>query len=453
MKKLFLLLPLVILAFSLKGQQGESTEATDVMIKPNSWALSLNFGASQFYGDIASNVYYYTFSPDADQFTFSAYGTLEKHFSPWYALRLRGGYTTLTSSQDPDRDDPLSFEADLWDIYLENKVSLTTWLFPESVQKRWSSYALLGYGVPMYRTILRDANDEVVGTTGYSDDGEVEEDRQLAGSISVGLGFRVKLSHHLAISAEAMINNLNKDDLDATVRPLSKSYDKYGYTSLGLVYTFGKNDRQVPMEYNPMKAEDLETRDRLDSLTDALHALAEKVTHVEEKADRALARFEGPDSDGDGIADAYDLEPDTEPGALVNWQGITIPDHSEKIEELKEKGVGRAYDPSIAYESVYFGLNSTFVSPDNMKRIARVAQIMKQDDNITIKLVGSSCRIANADYNMSLSKRRAEAVQKALTEQYGIDAGRISIKYVGEEEPLAEEALYINRRVDFFVVD
>ncbi len=453
MKKLFLLLPLLILAFSLKGQQGEATEATGVMIKPNNWTVSLNFGTSQFYGDIASDVYYYPFSADADQFTFSAYGTVEKHFSPWYALRLRGGYTTLGSTQDADRDDPLSFEANLWDIYLENKVSLTTWLFPESVQKRWSSYALLGYGGPFYRTILRDDNDDVVGTVGYSDDGETEEDRQSAGSISVGLGFRVKLSHHLAISAEAMINNLNRDDLDATVRPLSKSYDKYGYTSLGLVYTFGKNDRQVPMEYNPMKAEDLETRDRLDSLTEALHALAEQVNEVEEKADRAIARFEGPDSDGDGIADAYDLEPDTEPGALVNWQGVTIPDHSEEIEELKESGVGKAFDPRIAYESVYFGLNSTYVSPENMKRIARIAQMMKQDDNLSIKLVGSTCRIANPDYNINLSKRRAEAVKKALTEQYGIAAGKITIEYVGEEKPLAEDALYINRRVDLFVVD
>ncbi|MFO8054421.1 MAG: OmpA family protein [Bacteroidales bacterium] len=454
MKKVLILFTLISLALSVHAQENNDQESTSTDIKPNNWAISLNAGMAQFYGDIAQNTFYYPGFSSESEPSYAVFATVEKHFTPWYALRLRGGYTSLHSTQD--NTDPMSFESNIIDFYLENKISLSTMLFPEAYQKKWSSYALLGYGFPLYRTKLTDHNGDIVGVAGYSDNGETKEDRETAGSYSVGIGFRFKLSQHLALSAEATINSLNKDNLDALPKPqTSQSRDKYGYTSIGLVYTFGKNDRQVPMEYHPMPAEDLEVQDKLDSLTKAMAELTDKVDDVEEKADRAIARFEGPDSDGDGIADAFDKEPNTESNALVNWQGETIPDHSEELEELtdrkKESIDGASPGSAIAYESVYFGINSAYITPENMKKIAKVAQIMLKNNEVKFKIVGSTCKLASSEYNMDLSKRRAEAAKKVLVENYGIDEDRLETNNVGEEKPLVEEPLYINRRVDFYM--
>lgn len=452
MKKVLLLLVVVFFTGSLTAQNGNGNNQNGVKIKPNSWAVSLNGGSSQFYGDIATNVYFYPWFPKEGELSYTAFGTAEKHFSPYYALRIRGGYSSYSSVEEGPN--PQSIESTIWDIYLENKVSLSNILFPDIYQKKWSSYLLLGYGIPFYRTKLFDDQGNLIGFEGYSNNGNTKEARETAGSISVGLGFRLKLSQHFALSAEANIEGLNGDNLDATKHVLSE-FDKYGYTSIGVVYTFGKNDKQVPMEYHPTPAEDLAMQEKLDSLAEVVNKLGEKVDGIDEKVDQLAERWNGPDSDNDGISDSYDKEADTEPGALVNHDGVTINDCCDKIDDLTTKpdvATGNTPNSKIAYESVYFALNSTYITPENMKKIANVAKIMNKNKDVKFRITGSACKIASNAYNQDLSKRRSEAVKKVLVENYGIDPNRLPIEYVGEEKPLAEEPLYINRRADFFMI-
>ncbi len=453
MKKALLLIMLGIFSAALFAQDEGNKPEKDTKLKPNSWAVSLNGGSSQYYGDIATNVYFYPWFPEGGELSYSVFGTVEKHFSPYYGLRLRGGYASYTSSSEGK----MSLETNLYDIYLENKVSITNLLFPDNYQKKWSAYALLGYGGPFFRTKLYNDNDSLVGTMGYSEDGETKLNRETAGAISIGLGFRIKLSQHLALSAEAGIENLNMDLLDAEKHALSE-LDKYGHTTIGVVYTFGKNDRQVPMEYNPQPAEDLEMQDKLDSLGQALKELNDKVDGVDEKVEQLAERWNGPDSDNDGISDSYDKEPNTEPGAIVNHRGESVAACCDKIDEMvaKSKGqdvaTGATANSGVAYESVYFALNSTYITPENMKRLAEVAHIMQKNKDVKFKIVGSACKISSDSYNKNLSKRRAEAVKKVLMDNYNIDESRLVIEFVGEEKPLAEEPLYINRRADLYMI-
>ncbi|MFW6224292.1 MAG: OmpA family protein [Bacteroidota bacterium] len=453
MKKALLLIMLGIFSAAVFAQEEGNEPEKDKKLKPNSWAVSLNGGSSQYYGDIATNVYFYPWFPEGGELSYSVFGTVEKHFSPYYGLRLRAGYASYTSR----RETGMSLETNLWDIYLENKFSLTSLLFPEEYRKKWSSYALLGYGGPFFRTKLYNKQDSLVGTMGYSADGNTKETRETAGGISLGLGFRVKLSQHLALSAEAGIENLNTDLLDAEKHALSE-LDKYGHTTIGLVYTFGDNDRQVPYEYNPEPAEDLEVQDKLDSLGQALKELNNKVDGVDEKVDQLAERWEGPDSDNDGISDSYDKEPNTKPGAIVNHRGETVAACCDTIDEIiaKSKGpdvaTGNTANSGIAYESVYFALNSTYITPENMKRLAEVAHIMQKNKDVKFKIVGAACKISSDSYNKNLSKRRAEAVQKVLVDNFKIDRSRLVIEFVGEENPVAEEPLYINRRADLYMI-
>lgn len=441
---------IIFVAFTVEAQQTTNDES-NAKIKPNSWSVSLNGGSAQFYGDIATNTYFYPGFPKEGDLSYTIFATVEKQFSPYYGLRLRGGYTDIASIGKGTN--PNSIELNLIDIYLENKISLSNIFFPDVYEKKWSSYALIGYGIPFYRTLLTDANDNVIGSQGYSNNGNTKESRETAGSISVGIGFRLKLNQQFAINAEANIEGLNTDELDASKNSLSE-FDKYGYTSLGVTYTFGKNDKVSPMEYNPTPAEDIAMQEQLDSLGQVLAKLGDKVDGVDEKVDQLAERWNGPDSDNDGISDSYDKEPNTEPGAVVNHIGQTINLTDEQIKEMSQPDVKTSSTPnsSIAYESVYFGLNSTYITPENMKRLARIAQIMNENKEVKFKIIGSAGEIGNNKYNMELSKRRAEAVKQSLVEHFNVNANRLSIEYIGEEQPLADKPLYINRRADFFMI-
>lgn len=462
MKKLTLLISLLILAGLLTAQESSNEGEKK---QPNSWAISLNGGASQFYGDISSHTYYYPFVPIEEDLSYSIFASIEKHFNSFYGLRIRGGYTSYRSTDSPEsthslpvsETGPVNTESTIFDIYLENKFSLSNLFWPKIYSKKVSFYALLGYGIPFYRTLLEEKDGTFIDSEGYSNNGETKENRQTAGSISTGLGFRYKFSQHLAASVEANIESLNTDRLDAADNALSE-LDKYGYTSIGVVYTFGSNDAQVPMEYHPIPEKDLAMQNKIDSLTNAVDDINDKVDTINNKVDQLAQRWEGPDSDNDGVSDSYDNEPDTEADALVNYKGETIkqcekcPENMEELTKEPEVTTGDMANANVAFESVYFGLNSTYITPENMKKVAKAAKIMKNNPDVKFKIVGSACKISSDRYNKDLSKRRAQSVKDALVDNYNIKENRIKIDFTGEEDPMVDKPLYINRRADLFML-
>ncbi|MCF8331931.1 MAG: OmpA family protein [Bacteroidales bacterium] len=451
MKKIILLSAVVFLASSILAQETDDKKTKSSQSKPNSWSVSLNGGSTQFYGDVGTNIYYYPWFPAEGEISYSVFGTFEKNFSPFYGLRIRGGYADYSSVSSGSQ--PNTIESTLFDIYVENKIYLSNILFPEVYKKKWASFLTVGYGIPFYRTLLKDYEDNIIGWEGYSDNGETKESFETAGSISVGIGVRLRLSQQFALSAEASIEGLNSDKLDAYENPLSE-YDKYGYTSIGVVYTFGKNDEQVPLEYNPVPSDELAMKKKLDSLGNELAKLGKKVDGIDDEVEQLSARWNGPDADNDGIADSYDKEPNTEPGAMVNHNGETIKDFTEEIENMTKTEVETGHNPntSVAYESIFFALNSSYITSEGMKKLAKIAQIMNKNKDVKFKIIGSTCELASKEYNKDLSERRAKAAKEKLVERYGIDASRLMIEFIGEEKPLADKPLYINRRADFYII-
>jgi outer membrane protein OmpA-like peptidoglycan-associated protein len=71
---------------------------------------------------------------------------------------------------------------------------------------------------------------------------------------------------------------------------------------------------------------------------------------------------------------------------------------------------------------------------------------------LRLNIVGHTDNKGSADYNLSLSQRRAAAVVASLVSQYGIDAGRLTSEGAGMTRPLApndtDEGRAKNRRVE-----
>ena len=125
-----------------------------------------------------------------------------------------------------------------------------------------------------------------------------------------------------------------------------------------------------------------------------------------------------------------------------------------KMEALKEEP---PQEMTIVLDdrSLNFDFDKSFVKPQYDEMLTNLKEfITKNDYEVTI--VGHTDYIASNEYNMGLSKRRAEAVKAKLIE-LGLEPSRIVETVArGEEEPVADngttEGRAKNRRVEFKLV-
>jgi outer membrane protein OmpA-like peptidoglycan-associated protein len=82
--------------------------------------------------------------------------------------------------------------------------------------------------------------------------------------------------------------------------------------------------------------------------------------------------------------------------------------------------------------TVRFAIDSADITPQEQVNIYNVAQWMQQNPEQNVVILGYADRdTGTADYNMTLSQRRAQAVMSTLVNDYGIDSSRLSIKAEG----------------------
>lgn len=82
--------------------------------------------------------------------------------------------------------------------------------------------------------------------------------------------------------------------------------------------------------------------------------------------------------------------------------------------------------------TVRFTLNSARISDMEMVNIYNTAEYLKANPDQNVVIAGYADKdTGTSTYNMDLSKRRAEAVKKALVEKYGISADRLSVQAEG----------------------
>jgi OOP family OmpA-OmpF porin len=105
-----------------------------------------------------------------------------------------------------------------------------------------------------------------------------------------------------------------------------------------------------------------------------------------------------------------------------------------------------------AVYGIYFDTGKADVKPESDAALKEIAKLLQQYPKLRLYVVGHTDNQGALDMNMDLSKRRADAVVKALTARYEAAAGRLRAYGNGPYSPVAsnrsEDGRAKNRRVD-----
>jgi outer membrane protein OmpA-like peptidoglycan-associated protein len=102
---------------------------------------------------------------------------------------------------------------------------------------------------------------------------------------------------------------------------------------------------------------------------------------------------------------------------------------------------------------INFYTDSDRIKPESAGAVRMVANALIKNANLKLAITGYTDSTGNADHNLDLSRRRAEAVKTVLVSQFSIDASRLTADGKGANNPIASndtpDGRAQNRRVEF----
>ncbi|MBA6154054.1 OmpA family protein [Gelidibacter maritimus] len=110
----------------------------------------------------------------------------------------------------------------------------------------------------------------------------------------------------------------------------------------------------------------------------------------------------------------------------------------------------------ISTNGILFDSGSANIKPQSLGIVLQISQVLLQDENMKLNIIGHTDADGNSDTNLTLSKQRAESVKNALINLYNIPADRLQTDGKGASAPVADndtaEGKAQNRRVEFIKI-
>ncbi len=132
------------------------------------------------------------------------------------------------------------------------------------------------------------------------------------------------------------------------------------------------------------------------------------------------------------IVEETDLQTD-----LISIEGV--------MQDIKSKGKAAIY-------GIHFDVDSDKIKDESKPTIIKIAELLKENPDLKLNVVGHTDSTGNLEYNIDLSERRAESLVEVLVNDYNIDENRLNPFGVGPLAPKAnnetEEGRKQNRRVE-----
>lgn len=505
-KSLLLLTALAFLSAPSFGQdkkmakkQEKEAKQKSGKVKFNKFSIGGHGGHTIFYGDIRQYDWWLS-DVNEERWNFAGGGYVAYQLSPVFGVNVNvmggtlGGAKRLASNSPAGNANipssehvNVKFKNHFIDYTLNFTFNWVNLLYSDRTKERKvTSYLTGGIGFISFRTQKTGLyDDQPVGPgVGYiNNQTENYKSRTTETVFPVGIGVKFRLSRRFDLGLEYTHRFTFSDRLDATAGNTGIN-DSYSYAAMILAFKFGKNKNSQewvnPFQALNKKLDDIETNLEglaVDSDGDGVSDLFDKEPNTPadvavDGSGRALdtdgdgvpdyldsdpftnkgARVDESgrelDSDGDGVPDSQDLEPNTPAGNLVNFQGRTI--SAEAIGLDKD----RSMISGVTLMSIYFKVNSSRIDYwSSYDKLAEVAKLMKANSGVKLNVVGHADKTGAEDYNKSLAEKRAQAAVDHLVKVYGVDAGRFTVVSEGQSKPLSQtdEALNVNRRVDFVV--
>jgi outer membrane protein OmpA-like peptidoglycan-associated protein len=101
---------------------------------------------------------------------------------------------------------------------------------------------------------------------------------------------------------------------------------------------------------------------------------------------------------------------------------------------------------------ILFDTDKDIIKPESGPVIKLIAQALEKNPNLKLLIEGHTDSVGNADHNLDLSRRRAEAVKSVLVSQFSVDESRLSAAGLGSSKPVdsndTPQGRSQNRRVE-----
>lgn len=213
---------------------------------------------------------------------------------------------------------------------------------------------------------------------------------------------------------------------------------------------------------------------RLSPLGDGLVALGPKYTNLPRQLAIVLVS-DGASNSGIGAYEGAKMLFDSQPGICFHVLSVAdSPEGQEALNKiaalnpcnLADLGIAQAMAPAkaspsdaaqtIVLRSIQFRFGSSALEGNYATILDELANILNQRPASRVRLEGNTCTIGPYDYNVLLSKQRAESVKKYLVSK-GIAADRIDTIGNGPDKPKYDnktaEGRSLNRRTEIFMLN
>ncbi len=123
-----------------------------------------------------------------------------------------------------------------------------------------------------------------------------------------------------------------------------------------------------------------------------------------------------------------------------------------KMVSAAEMAKGLGDKGHIALYGIYFDTDKATMKPESRPTLEQIAQLLAGQPQLSVFIVGHTDNQGSYDYNLDLSRRRAEAVAAELSRSYRIAPARLRTAGVGLLAPVGSNATdagrTLNRRVE-----
>lgn len=145
-------------------------------------------------------------------------------------------------------------------------------------------------------------------------------------------------------------------------------------------------------------------------------------------------------------------------GAAGAWIGDYMDKQAAEIDrDLEGATVERVGEGiKITFDSgILFASNQATLQTEAQSNLTRLAEILQKYSDTNVLIEGHTDSQGAEDYNLELSRRRAQSVENYLAQQ-NVDATRFKLMGYGEGQPVADNATpagrQANRRVEIAIM-